>query len=112
MDKQERTEINDKLAKHRQARIELAWKNVLNDRDGRMIIYYILQRCGYGSSALADDPHITAANAGMQKISEDIMRDLNKHSPDSFFQMVKEAREDVEIEKKYLEQLIKGTEND
>lgn len=71
-----------------------AWFALLDYREGRRVIYDLLNVCHYGLSPFTGNNDMTNMIAGKQKIGEYIMEMVNSLSPESYHLMLKEAQED------------------
>lgn len=89
----------DTVEEDRARRCELSWRQMLESRAGRAVIFDLFGICHFGMSPFAGDTNTTMMIAGKQKVGEYLKDMINKVFPDSYQLMIQEAKEDEDYDR-------------
>lgn len=85
------------------------WRRVLNQPEGRRVIYSLLLACGHRQNAFVPgDPHATAYNCAMRAMGNYIEDFVRRAEPAAYEQM----RQEYEAESKQYNDYIKQMEEE
>lgn len=96
----------EQINKHRQDRSKQDWQWVLENPNGRRIIWDILRACGIDRhSFVSADPHATAFQCGQQSIGLWLKSLIHEAKPTALLQMQQEYESELKSQEKELKEM-------
>lgn len=97
MTDEDRLAAKDKLDKLRRENELIDLSRVLDSRNGRSVVWRILEQCGAFRSAFVHGaPDVTAFNLGQQNVGQWLLSELSEVNPHALAVMKRENQEDLE----------------
>lgn len=91
---QEQVQRSQEKAKTRRNRMENGFRKLMQDQEGRLWVWDLLEFCGVFRSSFHQSNAQTAYNEGLRNVGLKLMADINRITPDQYFRMINEAQKE------------------